>query len=137
MRSLGQLPEPAKHPDDPPLGDRVYYRSNVTGERGFLVTRNGEQRVKMDRPGEELTRRLDTEWKSERVPVSMTDMQKVQVAWATDQVFCRVLGNRAANKKEWLSMSPDERISFLENGPGDSGRRDALFLAIMGALKGC
>lgn len=119
---------------DPKPSERSYYRSPVDNQRGYLVRRGGKDMIRLDRPMEEILYPVEG-WKSDRGAPAVNPNQLGYVTWAADQALCRVLGV-AAGTKEWIGLKEQERIKWMEEGPGDGGRRDDLFDAISGTLQG-
>lgn len=117
--------------------ERRWFRSSRDGERGYLVERDGEMYVKLDRPNEEILRsyRADGEWVPdvERRPLSHGQIAKV--CFEADKELCRALGMYQFTKKTWLDLSDKERIAWMEKGPQKTPERKALWSAIMMLLE--
>jgi len=86
---------------------------------------------------EEIIRPLDGAWQPDVQNHPLTVNQVTSVAFAADRQLCRVLGVQLKKHEyEWLSMREQDRIEFMESGPGSEGPRDDLYDAIMGTLSG-
>jgi hypothetical protein len=120
---------------EPKPSERVYYRAGLDGQRAYVVKRNGEECLRLDRPGEELIRALDNTWKPDSQTHPMTPHQAAKVAWAADKALCAAIGEFQESKNQWINAPERERIRFMEEGPDADNVRDRLFLAVMGCLK--
>lgn len=128
-----------KHEDGPP-SKREWYKSSTTGDRGWLVKRevDGKEKsfIKLDRPMREtLLPFTKTQW----LPVGeyrpMTRQQLAQVAFEADKKLCFFLGKQHRSRTDWASLSDEDRIEFVKNGPPGADRQ-RLFKANMKALGG-
>jgi len=116
---------------------RIWYRSTITGERGWLVEEAGKRFIHPDRVGKVDLEVCDTEWIPEQIRPKINRMQAAQVAWDADKVLRKWLGVAVGTRDEWMNMREADRILYAQRGPkDDDGIRHALFLAIMKAL-GC
>lgn len=121
---------------DPAPSERIYYRRCDTGDRGYLVWRDGKQCIRYDQPGVDRTLPFRvTDWTPETENLEYTTLQLAQVAFAADTELCKQLGYYGLAKKTWIGLKDEERIEFMTNGPRGEHRRK-LFLAIMETLKG-
>ena len=120
---------------EPKPSERVYYRSNLDGQRAYVVRRNDEECLRLDRPGEELLRPKDGTWKLDSQTYPMTAHQAAKVAWVADKALCACIGEHTESKKDWLNTPEKERIRFMKEGPDEDNIRDRLYLAIMKCLK--
>ena len=121
---------------DPLPSERTYYRSTSSGDLGYLVRRGGEDKIRLDRPMEEIIRPLrENEWQREQEFRPFARAQVAAIAFETDKLLCKMLGLHKEGKAEWLSLKDDDRIAFMQDGPagGNPLRRD-LYLAIRGIL---
>lgn len=126
------LPEELSGQWDPEPRERRYYRHARTGERAYLVEREGSTLVKLDRPNQDITKPYNPgEWIEEAEDFPMTRMQLARVAYEADQALCFALGERRG--PDWMSMHPEQRIHWLRSGP-ERGERRGLFVAILKAL---
>lgn len=120
---------------EPLPSERVYYRSNVDGQRAYVVRRNDEECLRLDRPGEELLRAKDGTWTLDAQAYPMTAHQAAKIAWVADKALCACIGEHQESKRDWLSTPEKERIRFMKEGPDEGNVRDKLYLAIMKCLK--
>lgn len=123
--------------EDPAPADRVFYYHTRTGDRGYLVERDGKEFIRYDRPGEEILRKFgDRDWKIDKDYRPLTKGNLAQIAFEADKKLCFFLGEHDHGKKEWLDLKDNERIDYVENGPTSSPEiRGELFDAIYDALK--
>ena len=120
--------------------DRIYYRNTTTGEKGWLVSRDGKQFMQLNRPAEEiLLPYRPTEWVPERDSRPLTRQQIAQVAFEADKKLCLFLGLHKESRRQWLSMTDEDRIEWCENGPlpdCESGlMRTIVFGVVLESLK--
>ena len=120
---------------EPKPSERVYYRSSVDGQRAYVVRRNDEECLRLDRPGEELIRKKDGTWKLDEQLYPLTAHQLAKVAWVADKALCACIGEHTESKKDWLNTPERERIRFMKEGPDMGNIRDQLYTAIMTSLK--
>lgn len=109
---------------DPSPTLRTWYSHVTTGDRGYLVRRNGKDAVRLDRgPTVEIIKPLNKEWQpdEERRPISRGALARV--AYVAHQAFCRALGEHEAARTEWESLSDQERQCWLD-GTGPDGPID-------------
>src|SRR4030095_8083186 len=92
---------------DPLPSERQYYRSADTGDLGWLVRREGKERIRLDRAMQEIVRPFepgDGKWVEEREwkPFSRTQVSKLQ--FEVDKLMCALLGLHKEGKRDWLSL---------------------------------
>ena len=115
---------------------RVWYRSSSTGDRGYLVTRDGGAAIRLDRPGE-CIRKLDSTWIPEPAARPLRAAELAQVVHAADVALCKLLGMHKATPKAWASLTDDDRALWMAVGPPTTNpTRVALYEAIKGAISG-
>lgn len=130
----GPPPKPAHW--DPPDHERTYYRHKQTGDLGYLVVREGQDKIRLDRPNEEVIRRFQgDDWIPELEHRPMTRAQAAQVAYEADRKLCGFLGLFDRSRKEWQLLHEDQRIHWVDNGPAGPPIRGDVFRAVMGALE--
>lgn len=114
-----------------PARERDWYRSSVTGDRGYKVVWQGVECIRLDRPGEHM-RKLGPEWitDSDVRPIRAVDL--AQVVLAADRATCAAIGMHQARPKEWLSMTDRDRALWIEMGPPTT---DPVRLAVYEAIK--
>lgn len=121
---------------DPKPSERIYYRSARDGNLGYLVTRDGVDKIRLDRPMEEIVLPFrESEWLQEHEYRPFALSQIAALAFEADKFLCRLLGLHKEAKREWLSLKDLERADWIQNGPDDAGLRRELFAAIYGVLK--
>lgn len=116
---------------DPLPAERQYYRSAETGDLGWLVRRDGKDRVRLDRPLQEIVRPFEEgKWVEEREwkPFSRTQVSKLQ--FETDKLVCSMLGLHKEGKRDWLSLKDEERIAWMKQGPGPGNLRADVYKAL-------
>lgn len=122
---------------DPLPHEKQWYRQGGSGgQLGWLVRRNGADRVKLDREAEEITLPFKAgDWVPEREHRPMTVAQLAQVAFEADRVLCFFVGLPANKKKDWVSLSDDQKIAWMDKGPTKHEIRKALYRAVSDALR--
>lgn len=130
-----QLAErPAEAPKPKVKRRKTWYRSTVTGDRGYLVEEDGVQYIDLDRPMEQVRRRYDAkEWMVDKDDRPLNVSQMAQIPFAADSALCRVLGYHHKHKGEWANLSDQQRIAWIQDGP-ETGVRRELYEAVMGAI---
>lgn len=121
---------------DPPERERVWYRSRMDGNLGYLVVRGGKSRIRLHRPNEEIIRVFnEDDWIAEREHRPLTAAQTAQVAYEADAKLCAMLGDYS-KRHPWMNLSEEVRIKWIEKGPPAKPpiRRD-LFECIMASLQ--
>lgn len=122
--------------------ERVWYSHRTTGDRAYLVTENGKQRIRYDRPSQsnELTTRdfEPSEWIALHEVRPLTEHQMAQVALDADKKLCFFLGMHSLANRTWLSMRDEQRIDWTNNGPPLTAHplRREQFAMIMSVLRG-
>lgn len=103
---------------DPREHERKYVRHTTTGDLGYLVRRDGEDKVRLDRgPNEVIIDFRPNDWKEETTHYPMSRAQLAQVAFEADKKLCLYLGFHRLAKRNWLNLSEEDRIEFVKNGP--------------------
>lgn len=122
---------------DPPQGERMYYRSTTTGDRAYLVRREGKDHIRLDRPMEEIIKPFrPNDWVREETHAPLARAHIVQVAFEADKRLCPFLGLHTEARKEWLSLTDGDRIQWLHDGPKTTNvARRNLWKHIMKALE--
>lgn len=119
---------------DPKPDERILYRDKQTGDLGYLVRRNGQDRIRLDRPGQEIIRKLeDFDEENEFRPYNLH--QVAVLAFESDKHLARMQGNHGDSRREWMNLREEERIRFMQHGPKGGGLRGELWSAIMDVLK--
>lgn len=124
------------------MTDRIYYRNTTTGERGWLVERDSKQYMQLNRPAEEiLLPYRPAEWVPERDTRPLTRQQCAQVAFEADKMLCLFLGLHREAKRQWLSLTDEDRIAWCKHGPVGTASyardllRALIYDTVMGELK--
>lgn len=120
---------------EPQPNQRDWYSHTRTGDRGYLVRRDGVDYVKLDRPNEEILKRHNGEWHKDEEHRPMTTAQIAQVAYEADRKLCFFLGKHERARKEWVSLSDKERIAWMREGPKEPGPREELYVAIFASQR--
>jgi hypothetical protein len=134
---IQMLPGKEKPGNSDPLKDaRVYYRHNQTGDRGFLVTREGREAIRRDRPAiDDYTFELK-DWNKEAPETARySDLQIAMVQFEADRKLCWAIGLADLSKREWVDMTEKQRLAWLKTGPA-SPTRAGLYKAIGEHLRG-
>ena len=116
-------------------GARNYYRHTTTGDRGYLVVEDGQTRIRLDRPGEVVSKKLDSNWEPETEKRPLLRYHLWKLTFEADRELCKALGQHSVARGDWLDMSDQERISWGTRGPRGEVRRK-LFDAIVKAMEG-
>lgn len=110
------VPPPVAH-DDPPVNKRTYYRHLETGDRGYLVERDGMPAIRWDRIADDWTHQLDR-WKLETDATPLfSDHNIAMIAFAADKEICRALGQVDLAQRVWLDLSEKQRRDWMTDGP--------------------
>lgn len=125
---------------DPTPDQRCYVRHAITGDRGYLVWRDGEQRVRLDRPQEVVLPRT-SDWHDDDDAAMFTLHQVARIAYAADRQLLSSVGQHKDARTEWLDMKEAARIAWVEKGPAsEKGAvhplRPILWKAVMEVLGG-
>lgn len=122
---------------DPTPAKRCWYRSQQTGDRGYMVRRNGTDVIRLDRAGVEVLRKFDASWVPDNDAKPMRPIDLLRVIHAADVALCEVLGLHRLKPKAWLAMSDKERLEWMEFGPPTTNPlRVAVYKALHGTLQG-
>ena len=121
---------------DPTPQERVWYRDATSGQLGWMVRRDGEDKIRLDRPLEEICLKyIPGAWKAQTEHRPLNPAEVAQVAFAADCRLSRAIGIVENSKKEWQSLDDDQRIAWMSTGPTKDPLRAELFRAITGALE--
>jgi hypothetical protein len=120
---------------DPELGERTWFTHRLTGERGYLIRRDGEDRIRLDRPNDPYAiRKKEADWVQDESWRPITVNQRAQIAFEADRALCRALGLHAEAKRNWNELRDDDRIRWTGTPPKDETRA-RLYAAVMEALE--
>lgn len=113
---------------------RRHFRHVRTGDRAFLINKGGKPHIQLDRPNEEIVRTFnESEWIEEKSDLPMSRGQVAQVAFDADRALCRFNGWHDKSRREWASLTDQQRIAWMEEGPRETIRQ-RLWAAILGAM---
>lgn len=103
---------------EPTKAQRVYYRHNQTGDRGYLVRREGRDAIRRDRPNiDDYTFQLG-DWNKEVVEAKrFTEVQIAIIQFEADKKLCWALGLPALGKREWIDLTEKARLDWMKEGP--------------------
>lgn len=127
-------------PGDPKESERVYYRHLETGDRGYLVEREGKPAIKWDRPmSTDYTHEL-ARWKKEDDAVPLFSAHQIaMVAFVADKEVCRALGMLDVAQRNWLDLSEKQRRDWMKDGPcqrAKLGPRREVYEAVVKSMGG-
>ena len=130
-----------RHPNseeanDPPPNKREYYLHLETGDRGYLVTRDGKLAIKWDRAMARDTTHELGKWKKMADEVPLFNMHQIaMVAFVADKEVCRALGQVDIAQRQWIDLSDKQRRDWMLDGPkAKTGPRRAVYSAIVKAM---
>jgi hypothetical protein len=119
---------------DPAPQEREWYRESTTGELGYLVRRDGIDKVRMNRPDEEIIRPFRIgEWVPENERRPMTISQVAEICFIADRRLITYTESPGL-AKTWHDLSDEVKIQWMETGPKKGAMRIALYGAIKTAM---
>jgi hypothetical protein len=120
---------------DPPPKDRTWYRCRKTGELAYLVTRDGRNMIRLNRPEEIVRGFLEADWIPEVEHRPITRAAVTALAYDADLKLCTLLGD-FRKRPAWINLHEDVRVRWAQEGPPSKPplRKD-LFDSIMGTLE--
>ena len=119
---------------NPKEHERQYFTHQLTGDRGYLVRREGRDVIRLDRGSHEDIRTYNQhDWKPDETYRPLTRMHLAAIAFGADRVLCGYVGRHEQARKEWLSLRDEERAKWLKDGPPGPVARKKLFDLIMSA----
>jgi hypothetical protein len=124
--------------NDPPPAKRVYYRHLETGDRGFLVERDGLPAIRWDRAmSADTTHQLDR-WKKEVDEAPLFSAHQIaMIAFVADKEVCRALGQVDIAQRVWIDLTEKQRRDWMLSGPkAKVGPRRDVYEALVKALGG-
>lgn len=120
---------------DPSPQEREWYREVMTGDLGYLVRRDGVDRIKLDRTQEEIIRPFRPgEWTPEKEHRPMTVAQVAEICFLADRRLITFTHNPGL-KKAWHDLKEEEKIAWMDKGPTKDPMRKALYQGITEALR--
>lgn len=121
---------------DPGPGEREWFSHAVNGDRGWKVFRGGKPFIHMDRPQQKMERPFrEGEWTPDLERRPLTRFAITNTAFEADRTLCRHLGLHDKANKDWLSLTTEQRIEWMERGPKMPDVRAELYAAIMDVLR--
>jgi len=135
--ALNRYPN-SEEANDPPPNKREYYLHLETGDRGYLVTRDGRPAIKWDRAmAKDATHELH-KWKKMVDEVPLFSLHQIaMVAFVADKEVCRALGQVDIAQRQWIDLSEKQRRDWMVDGPkAKTGPRRHVYQAILKALGG-
>lgn len=123
---------------DPDVHERAYCRHVTTGDRGWLVRRDGKDYIKLDRgPGQEHLRNWRAcDWAPDVEIRKLTPSHVARVAFSADRELRSMLGHNFRAATVWLDLTDAQKKKWIEGPPGDGGPRDTLYRAVTMAMEG-
>lgn len=127
--------KPAKTPKDwdPEPGQRIYVQSQTTGDMGWLVRRGGTDKVRLDRPNQEIVVDYNGSWVQVVEHRRASHAQLVQVAFEADKALLRLLGLHD-KVKEFRDLREKHLVAWIEEGPQQPPVRALLYRTIVDLL---
>lgn len=120
--------EPLEH-------QRVYYRHRTTGDLGYLIKDNGKDVIRLDRPMERIIKQFDTNnWLPDKEARKMSVAQVAQICFEADRKLCFFLGEHDLAKREWVNLSDEQRIAWMQKGPVHPEVRRDMYEAMRNVL---
>lgn len=117
------------------MSSRRWYRSSVTGERGFLVTNEGKAFIQLDNPRQVSLRPMGPEWTEDSEARPLMKAALAAVAFSADVALCAGLGI-PVKKTKWHELTQEEKMRWLTLPPPGNPARRLLFRVITEGLKG-
>lgn len=121
---------------------KVWYRHRETGELAYLARVGEKPMLVLDRPNQQILKRVSDDWVEEHARYELLPMQRALVALEADKALCKILGLVPLSRRDWTMMRPAERQAWMEVGPepvGDPARdraRHSLWRMTMRVLQG-
>lgn len=120
---------------DPKPHERQWYRHSITGDRGFLVRKDGKDFIRSDNPGEVNDKIFrPSDWMADHQERPLTAFHVAQICFEADKKYRFYMGSPKAMKENWLDLSEEKRILWMQRGPLATRRAD-LYRAIREALE--
>lgn len=106
---------------EPDPVQREWWQHFRTGDKGWLVRRDGKDMIRMHRgPHVEDLRPFNArEWVPVETPSRLTEDAIARIAWEADCGLLRQLGRYEEAKRDWISLTHKERRGFIQHGPDD------------------
>lgn len=124
---------------DPRPGTERWYRHATTGDRGFSVRRGGKEYIRLDRPNQEILRRVSDDFVEEDATRPLTPIHLARVCFEADKALCAGLGLMDKARGDWTKLTDKQRHAWMESGPKSPVARVVLYAGLkklMGAFCG-
>ena len=119
----------------PKAGAESWYRHAQTGDRGYVVRRDGVQYIRLDRSAQEILRRLDESWIEEDATRPITPIHVARVCFEADKALCAALGIVDKSREDWVKLSDLQRQLWITQGPKKPHQRATLYATLKGHLE--
>jgi hypothetical protein len=116
---------------DPPKHERCWFRHSISGDRGWLVKREGRDMIHLDRVADAVVPK-DASWEPDQQKIELTEYQVAQICWDADAKLGYLTGRQ--KRKDWYLLTEEERTRFVRDGPMGE-LRQRLWLAIKEAIE--
>lgn len=121
---------------DPREDQRRWYRHGQTGDRGYLVRRGGKPMVRLDRPHQEILKRLDENFVEEDASRPLTPIHIARVCFEADKALCMGLGLMEPARADWSKLTDMQRQAWASKGPQKPSQRALLYAGIRKLMEG-
>lgn len=99
---------------DPKPEQRVYYRHFRDGTRAYMVERDGQPSMKLDRPNADIVLPYqEAHWIPERENRPCTRAGIARACFEFDKFLCLALGMHTESKRNWLNLAEQRRIEWM------------------------
>lgn len=115
---------------DPKEGSRSWYRNAATGDRGYVVRRDGKAMIRLDRPHQEILKRLDETWIEEDATRPLSPIHIARICFEADRALCAALGDMQKARADWQKLTDHQRQAWITQGPARPAQRAVLYSAI-------
>lgn len=119
---------------DPAPQEREWFRQSSSGNLGWLVRREGTDRIKLDRAGEDI---VVPYWQGEWIPENerrpMTIAQIAEICFVADRRLITYTHNPGL-QKNWADLKDEDKIEWMEKGPRKDRMRAKLYRLIMDGM---
>lgn len=121
---------------EPPEHERVYYRHTQTGDLGYACQHDGKDCIRYDRPNQmHVVPHIEGKWDLEEQHTVIPDISLVKIAFEADKQLCLLMGHHDLAKREWISLSDEQRNKWRQVGPTRPTVRRRLYRVIMDVLR--
>lgn len=122
---------------DPERHERKYYYDKKTGQRAYLVRRDDETCIKLDRPQEDIVRKFkEGQWEEAEPEDHLNEAHIAMCCFAADREYCRLTGEHEQGRLEWNSLTQLHREAWMKTGPDPERypKRAQLYAAVKEAV---